>query len=155
MTSRTADRGPKTGRPTHPSHDERPCELIWERAGLAVASNPAGHELCVGKDGEWEADRLFSLAMQSALMSSFVERAERAGLHLLGYVSSGNLRSARASDRDRELVLAPCVVVESEAEREVAWSILQQAAADSHLCRLLGEGLVLAPHVVATSLSAG
>jgi hypothetical protein len=142
-------------RPTHPGHEECPCDLIWDRAGLAIASNPAGHELRVGEGGEWEADRLFSLALQSALMSSFVERAERAGIHLLGYLSSGNLRPAAAGDRDRELVLAPCVVVEAESEREAAWSILHQAAADSHLCRLLGEALVLTPHIVATSLGPG
>jgi hypothetical protein len=142
-------------RPAHPGHEECPCELIWERADLAIASNPAGHELRVGGSGEWEADRLFSLALQSALMSSFVARAERAGIHLLGYMSSGNLRPAGAGGQDRELVLAPCVVVEAEAEREAAWSILHQAAADSHLCRLLGEGLVLTPHIVATSPSPG
>lgn len=159
MTSRRPERRSTiTGveevmRPMHAGHEECPCDLIWDRAGLAIATNPTGVELWVGRSGEWEADHLFSLAMQSSLMSSFVELAERAGLHLLGYMSSGSLRPAGPGGEDREVVLAPCVVVELEAEREPAWSILHQAAAESHLCRLLGERLVLTPHIVATSLS--
>lgn len=134
---------------SHFGHEDCRAELIWNREHVGTVTSPGGHELRVGPNDEWSPERLFSIALQSALMETFLALAEEFDLHVVGYLSSGRLEDGRESDGAR-FVLQPCVVVLEESDQRLAESLLARAAA-THPCGLLGDRLVLAPHVVATN----
>ena len=133
---------------SHFGHESCRAELIWNRARSGTVTSLGGHELRVGPEHEWTAERLFSIALQSALMGAFLRLAEESGLRVLGYLSSGYLKEASEVEGPR-FMLQPCVVVATEDDRRLAEHLLVRAAA-SHPCELLGETLVVTPHVVAT-----
>ncbi len=133
-----------------PGHEGCRAELIWDQRHTGTVTSPGGHELRTGDEAEWTPTRLFSAALQSALMHAFLELAEAAGLDVLGYMSSGEVV---VSAGKAKFELAPCIVVSSKADRERAHTLIHQAAASAASCSLVSDALALTPHIVATGRS--
>ena len=129
-------------------HEGRGCrkDLVWDQGRSGTVTGPGGLELRIGDGGEWTADDLFSVALQAALMTTFVEAARAQGLEVLGYVSGGEVEL----EPRRRFRLSPCVVVASERDGRLARTLLEESAASTPIFQLLGDHWELSPHVVTT-----
>lgn len=129
-------------------------ELVWDGERRATGLTPEGASVVVGRTEGWEPEQLLASAADSSLMMAFLARAERAGIEILGYVSSARVTH---DDRDPEgvrLTLAPCVVVADAEGIAPVRRLLADALAHSPVGRSLHTVPRLEPEVVAASLVA-
>jgi len=129
------------------SSDECHCslELVWDEDLNATAVTEGGEPIRVGPAARLSPQHLLALAASSCLMTTLLRLAREAGIDVEGYVSSARLRET--AGEPPEVALAPCVVVESDEDRERIEELWPQALELSPTVLLLGTHLQVEPTV--------
>lgn len=112
-------------------------ELVWDGANTATAITQNGQSLSVGDD--WTPEVLFSLGVESSLMTTFLRLANEASLPVLAYVSAGQL--VALEDDGCRLIVSVCIVVENSAAEVIAEEIWQEARGTAPLAAMLSSQL--------------
>jgi organic hydroperoxide reductase OsmC/OhrA len=130
-------------------------QLVWDRGGAGTAQGESGCSLSVGPGGEWTPEQLLVAATESSLMTMFLGLADRAGLGVLGYVSSAGAAFDPDTPARMSLVVRPCIVIGREEDRELVEGLLDKAVEVSpvaqalrHALRIDAEVIAVAPSVV-------
>jgi organic hydroperoxide reductase OsmC/OhrA len=131
----------------HVTPDECHCslELVWDEDLNATAVTERGTPIRVGPAASLSPPHLLALAASSCLMTTLLRLASEAGVSVQGYVSSARLKETPGEAP--EVALAPCVVVESEADRGRIELLWRQAIKLSPTLRLLGAHVQVEPTV--------
>jgi organic hydroperoxide reductase OsmC/OhrA len=122
----------------------RPCatETIWDGGLSGTGVCGEGRQLNVGhEDGGWTPEQLLLLGAESSLMESVLAVARKAGIEVLGYVSSGHLDIPDEPGAAPRLTLKPCIVVASADAAQRAALLSTTVARTSIAGRLLGNRL--------------
>lgn len=114
-------------------------ELVWDGASTATAIGRQGQSLRIGD--EWSPEILFSLGVESDLMTTFLRMAREASLVVRAYVSAGHLIAL--PDEGRRLVVSVCIVVDSATAEVMADDIWQEARRTAGTAAMLGSQLTV------------
>jgi peroxiredoxin-like protein len=95
---------------------------------LEVATPP---EFPKGIPGIWSPEHLFTAAVSSCLMTTFLSIAENSKLEFTGFKceSKGKLEQVDSKFLMSEIILEPTVIISHEKDREKAERILQKSEA--------------------------
>lgn len=82
-----------------------------------------------GVDGIWSPEHLFTSAVASCLMTTFLSIAENSKLEFTGFTckSSGKLEQVDGKFLMTEVILEPTVTIINESDREKAERVLQKS----------------------------
>jgi organic hydroperoxide reductase OsmC/OhrA len=113
-------------------------QLVWDRGSAGTAQCGCGCGISVGTTGEWTPERLLAAAVESSVMTHFLELADQAGLEVLGYVSAGGTVAAPGETRGLNVVVRPCVSIADEKDAPAVHRFLLAARDASPIVRSLG-----------------
>ena len=117
-------------------------ETVWDGGVSGTGVCADGHELSLGRGaGGWTPEQLLLLGAESALMEAVLTAARRAGVDVLGYISSGHLDVPDEAGAAPRLRINPCVIVASVDEAQRAALLSTEVAAASLVGRLFGAHL--------------
>lgn len=99
-----------------------------ERGCFEVATPP---QFPKGMAGIWSPEHLFTAAVNSCLMTTFLAIAENFKLEFSGFdcVAKGTLEQVAGKYLMTEVVLEPEVTIQREEDREMALKVLQKSEA--------------------------
>ncbi len=82
-----------------------------------------------GVEGIWSPEHLFTSAVASCLMTTFLSIAENSKLEFTGFSckSSGKLEQVEGKFLMTEVILEPTVIITNESDREKAERVLQKS----------------------------
>ncbi len=82
-----------------------------------------------GVEGIWSPEHLFTSAVASCLMTTFLSIAENSKLEFTGFSckSSGKLEQVEGKFLMTEIILEPTVTIANESDREKAERVLQKS----------------------------
>jgi len=85
-----------------------------------------------GMEGIWSPEHLFTAAVSSCLMTTFLAIAENSKLEFLNFEckSKGKLEQVEGKFLMTEVILEPVVTIKNESEREKAERVLQKSEAN-------------------------
>src|SRR6476646_8650007 len=103
-------------------------KLTGDCGCIEVATPP---EFPKGIPGIWSPEHLFTAAVSSCLMTTFLAIAENFKLDFLSFTckSKGKLDQVEGKFLMTEIILEPTVVIADEKEREKALRVLQKSEA--------------------------
>jgi len=128
-------------------------QLVWDRGGAGTVQGESECSLSVGPSGEWTPEQLLVAAAEASLMTVFLGLADRAGLDVLGYVSSAGAAFDPQAPTRLSLVVRPCIVIGREEDRELVEGLLGEAAEVSPVARALRHALRIDAEVIAVAPS--
>ena len=84
-----------------------------------------------GMEGIWSPERLFTAAVSSCLMTTFLAIAENSKLDFVSFdcKSKGKLEQVDGKFLMTEIILEPTVIIRNEQERDKAMRVLQKSEA--------------------------
>lgn len=96
---------------------------------LEVATPP---QFPKGMENIWSPEHLFTAAVSSCLMTTFLAIAENAKLDFVNFEcsSKGKLEQIDGKFLMTEVILEPIVIIKNESEREKAEKVLQKSEAN-------------------------
>jgi len=113
---------------------------------IEVATPP---EFPKGIPGIWSPEHLFTAAVSSCLMTTFLAVAENSKLGFLSFrcASKGKLEQVDGKFLMTEILLKPTVVVKDEKDRERAMRVLQKSEANCLISNSVKSKVVMEPEV--------
>ena len=106
-----------------------------------------------GVEGIWSPEHLFTAAVASCLMTTFVAIAENSKLQFKEFAckSSGKLDRIDGKFLMTEVMLEPTVLILNEEDREKAERILQKAEANCLISNSVNSKITMTPKIVVGS----
>ena len=103
-----------------------------------------------GVEGIWSPEHLFTAAVASCLMTTFVAIAENSKLQFKEFAckSSGKLDRIDGKFLMTEVMLEPTVVILNEEDREKAERVLQKAEANCLISNSVNSKITMTPKIV-------
>lgn len=117
---------------------------------IEVATPP---EFPKGIPGIWSPEHLFTAAVSSCLMTTFLAVAENSKLEFVSFEchSKGKLEQIDNKFIMSEVILEPCVVIKHELDRERAERILQKAETACLISNSIKSKITMATYVTVGS----
>jgi peroxiredoxin-like protein len=114
---------------------------------IEVATPP---EFPKGIPGIWSPEHLFTAAVSSCLMTTFLAIAENSKLEFASFQcgSKGKLEQRDGKFQMTEIQLFPVVTIRDEKDRERALRVLQKAEANCLISNSIKSTVVMTPEVV-------
>ena len=114
---------------------------------IEVATPP---EFPKGIPGIWSPEHLFTAAVSSCLMTTFLAIAENSKLDFIGFHcnSKGKLDQVDGKFQMTEVILEPTVTVQDEKDRERAERVLVKAEAACLISNSIKTKVTMIPNVV-------
>lgn len=114
---------------------------------IEVATPP---EFPKGIPGIWSPEHLFTAAVSSCLMTTFLAIAENSKLEFVSFQcgSKGKLEQRDGKFQMTEIQLFPVVTIRDEKDRERALRVLQKAEANCLITNSIKSTVVMTPDVV-------
>jgi uncharacterized OsmC-like protein len=117
-------------------------EFVWDTGRTGTATGTAGASLSVGdQPSGYSPDDLVAMAAAGCLMRAFLSAADRAGVPILAYMATADLRSANHSPDPRLHVRSFVVGSEALTEERLA-DLAAEATRTSRVARLFGDRCV-------------
>lgn len=103
-----------------------------------------------GVEGIWSPEHLFTAAVASCLMTTFVAIAENSKLQFKEFAckSGGKLDRVEGKFLMTEVMLEPTVVILNEEDREKAERVLQKAEANCLISNSVNSKITMTPNIV-------
>lgn len=119
---------------------------------IEVATPP---EFPKGMPGIWSPEHLFTAAISSCLMTTFLAIAENSKLEFLSFQcsSEGKLEQVDGKFLMTEVLLKPVVTVKEEKEVEKALKVLQKSEANCLISNSVKARVVMQPEVEVASVN--
>jgi peroxiredoxin-like protein len=113
---------------------------------IEVATPP---EFPKGMPGIWSPEHLFTAAVSSCLMTTFLAVAENSKLNFKHFSckSSGKLDQVDGKFMMTEVLLEPTVMIADEQDRERAMRVLQKSEAACLISNSIKAKVVMTPHI--------
>lgn len=113
---------------------------------IEVATPP---EFPKGIPGMWSPEHLFTAAVSSCLMTTFLSIAENSKLHFLHFTcaSKGKLEQVDGKLMMSEIVLEPVVTIGDEKDREKAERVLQKSEAACLISNSVKSKVTMLPRI--------
>jgi len=117
---------------------------------IEVATPP---EFPKGIPGIWSPEHLFTAAVSSCLMTTFLAVAENSKLEFISFIchSKGKLEQIDNKFVMSEVILEPSLVIKHELDRERAERILQKAEAACLISNSIKSKVTMAAHITVGS----
>ena len=114
---------------------------------VEVATPP---QFPTGVEGIWSPEHLFTAAVASCLMTTFLAIAENSKLQFKEFTckSGGKLDRVEGKFLMTELMLEPTVVILNEEDREKAERVLQKAEANCLISKSVNSKITMTPKIV-------
>lgn len=121
-------------------------ELDDSQKCLEVATPP---EFPKGMPGIWSPEHLFTAAVSSCLMTTFLAIAENSKLDFISFrcESDGKLEKIDGKYRMSEVILKPRLVITSENDRDKALKVLQKAESNCLITNSISAKVTMMPSV--------
>jgi len=116
---------------------------------IEVATPP---EFPKGIPGIWSPEHLFTAAVSSCLMTTFLAIAENSKLEFVGFHcdSKGKLDQVDSKFQMTEVILEPTVTIANEKDRERAERVLSKAEAACLISNSITSKVTMIPHISLT-----
>lgn len=103
-----------------------------------------------GVEGIWSPEHLFTAAVASCLMTTFLAIAENSKLQFKEFAckSGGKLDRVEGKFLMTEVMLEPTVVILNEEDREKAERVLQKAEANCLISNSVNSKIMMTPKIV-------
>src|SRR5579863_2322610 len=113
---------------------------------MEVATPP---EFPKGMPGIWSPEHLFTAAVNSCLMTTFLAIAQNSKLEFISFSSKaiGKLEKVEGKFLMSEVTLTPIVTISSEVEKERAERILQMSEANCLISNSVKSKIVFKPEI--------
>jgi peroxiredoxin-like protein len=113
---------------------------------IEVATPP---EFPKGMPGIWSPEHLFTAAVSSCLMTTFLSIAENSKLTFIAFVckSKGKLEQVEGKFLMTEVILEPTVTIADEKDRERAQKVLQKAEAACLISNSVRSKVTMIPNI--------
>jgi organic hydroperoxide reductase OsmC/OhrA len=118
-----------------------------ENNGLEVATPPPFPK---GTPGIWSPEHLFTAAVSSCLMTTFLAVAENSRLEFTHFEckSKGKLEQVEGRYIMSEIILEPVVTIVNEADREKAERILNKSEAACLISNSIRSKIIMTPSIL-------
>ena len=116
-------------------------ELIWDTASRGTATAPSGASGTIGEAADYTPGDLIAMAVAGCFMRTLLRHVEQARLTLLSFAATAEFTPPRTGEAARVDLRAFLVAPRSTAV--ALEDLIERARADSEVCRLLGEQLVV------------
>lgn len=102
-----------------------------------------------GMEGIWSPEHLFTAAVSSCLMTTFLAIAENSKLEFSGFEckSKGKLEQVEGKFLMTEVILEPVVTIKNESEREKAEKVLQKSEANCLISNSVKSKITMIPEI--------
>lgn len=102
-----------------------------------------------GMDGIWSPEHLFTAAVSSCLMTTFLAIAENSKLEFSNFEckSKGKLEQVEGKFLMTEVILEPIVTIKNESEREKAERVLQKSEANCLISNSVRSKITMIPQI--------
>jgi peroxiredoxin-like protein len=102
-----------------------------------------------GMEGIWSPEHLFTAAVNSCLMTTFLAIAENSKLEFSGFEckSKGKLEQVEGKFLMTEVILEPVVTIKNESEREKAERVLQKSEANCLISNSVKSKITMIPQI--------
>jgi peroxiredoxin-like protein len=136
--------------------------IDWKTGRQGVLCSPElnpGLEVCIevatppqfpkGVPGIWSPEHLFTAAISSCLMTTFLSIAENSGLSFESFncSSKGKLESVDGKFLMTEVILEPTLVVHNEKDRAKAERVLQKSEAACLISNSVKSKIIMMPNI--------
>lgn len=103
-----------------------------------------------GVEGLWSPEHLFTAAVSSCLMTTFLAIAENSKLEFTDFQcgSKGKLEQIEGKFLMTEVILEPTVVILNEEDREKAERVLQKSEANCLISNSVHSKITMIPNIV-------
>ena len=103
-----------------------------------------------GVEGVWSPEHLFTAAVSSCLMTTFLAIAENSKLEFTDFQcgSKGKLEQIEGKFLMTEVILEPTVVILNEEDREKAERVLQKSEANCLISNSVHSKIAMIPNIV-------
>ncbi len=118
---------------------------------IEVATPP---EFPKGIPGIWSPEHLFTAAVSSCLMTTFLSVAENSKLEFISFrcQSKGKLEQVDGKFLMTEVLLQPVVVIKEEKDRERALKVLQKSEANCLISNSIKSKVIMEPLIQVAEL---
>jgi peroxiredoxin-like protein len=122
-------------------------ELMTEECGCIEVATPP--EFPKGIPGIWSPEHLFTAAVSSCLMTTFLAIAENSKLPFVSFncKSKGKLQNMNGKLVMSEIILEPHVLIKNESDRERTEKILQKSEAACLISNSIKSNVVMRPFI--------
>jgi peroxiredoxin-like protein len=102
-----------------------------------------------GIEGVWSPEHLFTAAVSSCLMTTFLAIAENSKLEFSDFQckSKGKLEQVEGKFLMTEVILEPVVTIKNESEREKAERVLQKSEANCLISNSVKSKITMIPQI--------
>lgn len=102
-----------------------------------------------GMENIWSPEHLFTAAVSSCLMTTFLAIAENSGLDFVNFEcsSKGKLEQVEGKFLMTEVILEPVVTIENESDREKAERVLQKSEANCLISNSVKSKITMIPQI--------
>ncbi len=102
-----------------------------------------------GIEGIWSPEHLFTAAVSSCLMTTFLAIAENSKLEFSGFEckSKGKLEQREGTFLMTEVILEPIVTIKNESEREKAEKVLQKSETNCLISNSVNSKITMIPQI--------
>jgi len=102
-----------------------------------------------GIEGVWSPEHLFTAAVSSCLMTTFLAIAENSKLEFENFEckSKGKLEQVEGKFLMTEVILEPVVTIKNESDREKAEKVLQKSEANCLISNSVKSKITMIPHI--------
>jgi organic hydroperoxide reductase OsmC/OhrA len=120
---------------------------------IEVATPP---EFPKGIPGIWSPEHLFTAAVSSCLMTTFLAIAENSKLGFISFTcgSKGKLEKLDGKFQMTEVILEPVVIIADEKDRDKALKVLEKSEANCLISNSIRSKVIMHPHVRVKDVSA-
>ena len=103
-----------------------------------------------GVENIWSPEHLFTSAVSSCLMTTFLPIAENSKLDILNFVckSKGKLEQVEGKFLMTEIILEPIVTIKNESEREKALKVLEKSEINCLISNSIKSEIVMIPKII-------
>ena len=104
-----------------------------------------------GVENIWSPEHLFTSAVSSCLMTTFLAIAENSKLDFLNFEckSKGKLEQVEGKFLMTEIILEPIVTIKNESEREKALKVLEKSEINCLISNSIKSEIVMIPKIIA------
>ena len=103
-----------------------------------------------GLEDIWSPEHLFTAAVSSCLMTTFLAIAENSKLDFLNFEckSKGKLEQVEGKFLMTEIILEPSVTIKNESEREKALKVLEKSEINCLISNSIKSEIVMIPKII-------
>jgi peroxiredoxin-like protein len=130
-------------------------ELMQDSGSCIEVATPP--EFPKGIPGIWSPEHLFTAAVSSCLMTTFLAIAENSKLAFSHFScsSKGKLEQVEGKFQMTEIILEPSVTIEDEKDREKAERVLQKSEAACLISNSIKSKVIMHPTIIVKEMAYG